>query len=234
MIPKTIHLCWFSGSSYPLEVKVCLDTWRRHLPDYTVRVWTYDDARAIGIPYLDQALDLRRWAFAADVVRFYAVWKEGGIYMDSDIFLYRRFDEFIPKRGFATFCELPSCGHFGIQAAFFMGEAGNEFCKKMLDHYATHPYVLPDGTRDETISPTIMTRVAQTFGFVPEDREQHMGDLHIYPMRFLSPKKKHPRHPDAFGVHQAHNNWVKRKRGRRFELKIKRFLAGIRYFLFQR
>ena len=36
MIPKLIHLCWFSNDPYPVEIKVCLDTWKRFLPDYEV------------------------------------------------------------------------------------------------------------------------------------------------------------------------------------------------------
>lgn len=80
MPPKIIHLCWFSKDPYPLEIKICLASWKRVLPDYTVRVWTYEDAKAIGCKYIDQALSVRKWAFAADVVRFYAVYKEGGVY----------------------------------------------------------------------------------------------------------------------------------------------------------
>ncbi len=55
--------------------------------------------------YDREALDARKWAFAAEVVRFYAVYTEGGIYMDSDIYLHRRFDEILPEDGFATFNE---------------------------------------------------------------------------------------------------------------------------------
>lgn len=27
MIPKIIHLCWFSNDPFPVEIKVCLDTY---------------------------------------------------------------------------------------------------------------------------------------------------------------------------------------------------------------
>lgn len=53
MPPKIIHLCWFSKDPYPLEIKICLASWKRVLPDYTVRVWTYEDAKAIGCKYID-------------------------------------------------------------------------------------------------------------------------------------------------------------------------------------
>lgn len=146
MPPKIIHLCWFSKDPYPLEIKICLASWKRVLPDYKVRVWTYEDAKAIGCKYIDQALSVRKWAFAADVVRFYAVYKEGGVYMDSDIYLRKRFDRFIPETGCATFNERWEEGEtdYGIQAAFFIGSKGNDFCKEEEQHldgihiYPTH------------------------------------------------------------------------------------------------
>lgn len=103
MVPKIIHLCWFSDDPYPVEIKICLKSWERVLPDYKVRVWNYADAQSIGCRFIDEALAAKKWAFAADVVRFYAIYKEGGVYMDSDILVERRFDSFIPEKGFVSF-----------------------------------------------------------------------------------------------------------------------------------
>ena len=150
MIPKVIHLCWFSDDPYPVEIKVCLDTWKRLMPDYVVKVWDYAAAKSIGSAFIDEALEARKWAFAADVVRFYAVYKEGGIYMDSDIYLLRRFDEILPEDGFVTFSEKDK-EEFGLQAAFFMGTAGNAFCKKMFKYYQSRHFKNPDGSFNVTI-----------------------------------------------------------------------------------
>lgn len=79
MIPKIIHLCWFSDDSYPVEIKVCLDTWKHLLTDYKIKLWGYAEAKAIGCAFIDEALEARQWAFAADAVRFYAVLTEGGV-----------------------------------------------------------------------------------------------------------------------------------------------------------
>jgi mannosyltransferase OCH1-like enzyme len=93
MIPKVIHLCWFSNDPFPVEIKVCIDTWKRLLPDYTIKRWTYEDAAAMNCAFVNEALAERKWTYAADVIRFYALLKDGGIYMDSDIFLKKRFDD---------------------------------------------------------------------------------------------------------------------------------------------
>ena len=161
MVPKIIHLCWFSDDPYPVEIKICLKSWERVLPDYKVRVWNYADAQSIGCRFIDEALAAKKWAFAADVVRFYAIYKEGGVYMDSDILVERRFDSFIPEKGFVSFNEYAG-EEIRLQAAFLIGEKGNRYCKDMFDYYNQRPFLLPDGSFDIKISPVIMVEIAQS------------------------------------------------------------------------
>lgn len=235
MIPKIIHLCWFSNDPFPVEIKICLDSWKRVLPDYEVRRWTYEDAKAIGCRFIDEALAARKWAFAADVVRFYAVYKEGGVYMDSDILIKKRFDRFIPEHGFATFHE-----HIGqqlqLQAAFLMGEKGNAYCKAVFDYYNLRPFLKPDGTYDLTISPVVMLDMAYARGYKPEDTEQHLeGDVVIYPGYYLTPCNRGVEvHPDAFALHTIYGSWRTRKLGRRIELYVKHLFKVCRYLLLRR
>ena len=238
MIPKTIHLCWFSGEEFPVEIKVCLDTWKKILPEYKIRVWNYNDASSIGNKFINEALSLKNWAFAADVVRFYAVYKEGGIYMDSDIFLHKRFDSLIPEHGFATFNECTKEGDtdFGLQAAFFMGEKENAFCKEMFDYYDSNHFINADGSTNETICPFIMRDIAKKMGYVCEDRLQILENCNtvIYPTKFLSPSRHYNHHPDAIGVHYIYGNWRKRKLGRKIERAIKHYINAIKYYLFKK
>lgn len=235
MIPKIIHLCWFSNDPFPVEIKICLDTWKRILPDFKVRRWTYQDAKAIGCQFIDEALEAKKWAFAADVVRFYAVYSEGGIYMDSDIFILKRFDHFIPEHGFATFHE-----HIGeklqLQAAFFMGEKGNLFCKEVFEYYNCRPFQNPDGTFNMTISPVTMLAVARKKGYVPEDTEQHLADeTIIFPGYYVTPCSRHiVVSQEAFAEHRIYGSWRKRKFGRKVELFIKHILVTLRYTIFKR
>lgn len=212
MIPKVVHFCWFSNDPFPVEIKICLDSWKRIIPDFEIRRWTYEDARAIGCQYINEALDKRKWAFAADVVRFYALWKEGGVYMDSDILLRKRFDKFIPEKGFATFIEgIVGQNVYKLQAAFLIGEKGNVFCKDMYDMYNSRHFILPDGTLDMTISPILMLDVAVRYGFKNEDCEQHLApDIIVYPGHYVIPSKKSDktlRTPESFALHTLYGNW---------------------------
>ncbi|WP_455636245.1 glycosyltransferase family 32 protein [Parabacteroides sp.] len=232
MIPKIIHLCWFSDDPFPVEIKICLASWKRVLPDYTIRRWTYADAMAIGCDFITEALAAKKWAFAADAVRFYALYKEGGVYMDSDILLEKRFDSFIPEQGFATFNE--NWGEILLQAAFLIGEQGNSYCKEVFEHYNQSHFLLPDGSFDMLISPRIMVMVAEKRGYRREDVEQRLGkDVVIYPSRNVSPCKK-LKYPEAFAHHQVYGSWRKHRLGRKVERFMKHIILWIRFALFKR
>ena len=38
-IPKIIHYCWMSGDSYPDDIQECIDSWKKVMPDYEIRLW---------------------------------------------------------------------------------------------------------------------------------------------------------------------------------------------------
>lgn len=233
-IPHILHLCWFGGGDYPVEVRACLDSWRKVLPDYRIRVWNYDDAMALDIPYVTEALKARKWAFAADVVRFYAVYTEGGVYMDSDIFLYSRFDSIISAGAdFITFHEKchPEHENFGLQAAMFMGVKGNTFCREMLDYYRTQSFYNPDGTYNLMISPMHMRNVALRHGYVSTDKLQQLDIMTVFPTRYLKPRKRYPRSADCIGEHRVVGSWRDRPLKRRLEKRLEHLWRVVRYKL---
>lgn len=95
MIPKIIHYTWFSGEEMPPIVKDCIASWKRCMPDYEYRLWDLEAIQEIDAPFLKEALAARKWAFAADYVRLYALYHEGGIYLDTDVMVYKPLDEFL-------------------------------------------------------------------------------------------------------------------------------------------
>ena len=235
MIPKTIHLCWFSNDPYPVEIKVCLDTWKRIVPDYEVMVWGYDEAKAIGCDFIDEALEARQWAFAADAVRFYAVYAHGGVYMDSDIFLYKRFDEFMQQDVFTTFMTEEGETHTGLQAAFFMAPKGDTYCRQVWEYYKAHHFKNDDGTFNKTISPIVMERLALQLRFDMDNRDtQLLEGLHVYPTAYLLPRKKYPKTAKTFAEHRIYGSWRKRKMSRKIDLMISHLLHVVRYAVLKR
>lgn len=43
MIPKIIHYCWFGRAPLPDKAKKCIESWRKHCPDYMILEWSEDN-----------------------------------------------------------------------------------------------------------------------------------------------------------------------------------------------
>lgn len=80
MIPKTIHYCWLSGDPIPQDLLRCMESWQRVLPDYEFKLWNFNVFPKNSSLWVKQAFDAKKYAFAADYIRLYAVYNYGGIY----------------------------------------------------------------------------------------------------------------------------------------------------------
>lgn len=157
MIPKIIHFCWLSNDPYPKKIADCIETWKHHLSDYEIKLWDYTRFPRGKSQWVDQAFDNKKFAFAADYIRAYALYYEGGIYLDSDVEVLKNFDEFlsIPY----IFGQESDSGL--IEAAVMGAEKGNPVFKTLLDYYDSKPFVTKDGTFDILPLPARLNAILQ-------------------------------------------------------------------------
>lgn len=95
MIPKIIHLCWLSDNDYPPKIKRCLKSWQKYLPEYKIMLWDTKRFNLDESIWVKQAFTKKKYAFAADYIRFYALYNYGGIYLDSDVEVLKNFDDLL-------------------------------------------------------------------------------------------------------------------------------------------
>ena len=88
MIPKIIHYCWLSNDKIPQNLQQCMVSWKEKLPDYKFIKWDFSRFDKECSPWVKEAFEHKKYAFACDFIRLYAVYNYGGIYMDMDILLY--------------------------------------------------------------------------------------------------------------------------------------------------
>lgn len=94
MIPKIIHYCWFGPNKMSKTDHKCIKSWKKHLPEYKLMLWNEDNS-PIDVPFVKAALEAKKYAFAADYVRIWALNKYGGVYMDTDMLLLKNIDSFL-------------------------------------------------------------------------------------------------------------------------------------------
>ena len=78
MIPKIIHYCWFGGNPKPELVLKCIESWKKHCPEYEIIEWNESNFDVNAIPYTRDAYVAKKWAFVSDYARLKVV-LEGGI-----------------------------------------------------------------------------------------------------------------------------------------------------------
>ena len=103
MIPKIIHYCWFGRGEMPPLAKKCIKSWKKYCPDYEIKEWNEDNFDLDMYPYAREAYDNRKFAFVTDVVRLYAIYTEGGIYMDTDVEVLKPLDSFLKHIAFSGY-----------------------------------------------------------------------------------------------------------------------------------
>ncbi|MCM1140845.1 MAG: glycosyl transferase [Muribaculum sp.] len=155
VIPKVIHFCWMSEDPFPEKIQFCIESWKKFLPDYEIKRWSYQNFPRGKSKWVDQAFDAKRYAFAADYIRFYALYTEGGIYLDSDVEVLKSFNDMLGLDYFV--CEEYIKDR--IEAAVMGFRKGNRFCKMMLDYYSNRSFVSNEGRLDTKVLPSIFNEL---------------------------------------------------------------------------
>lgn len=177
MIPKIIHYTWFSGEPFPEMIQKCIESWHQFMPDYEFRKWDYDAIKDIDSVWLKECLENKKWAFAADYVRLYAIYNYGGIYLDTDCQVFKSFDdvldnEFFIGRESVPYVLLEKTVNVFLTSHCFGGVAKHPFNKLMLDYYEGRHFLtctspnIPNHLRmDMMMMPYQHSEIAKLFGY---------------------------------------------------------------------
>ena len=151
MIPKIIHLCWLSGDKFPAKIARCIDSWKKILPEYEIILWDTNRFNLNESLWVKQAFEKKKYAFAADYIRFYALYTMGGIYLDSDVEVIKNMDVFLDLPYFigAEKAGTP-------EAAIIGAEKGCDWIEQCLKYYDGRSFVKEDGSLDIRKLPEIM------------------------------------------------------------------------------
>ena len=213
-IPKIIHLCWLSGDPYPPTIARCIDSWNQVMPDYEIMLW--DKLRfvnEIDNRFASEAYKERKWAFVADYIRLFALYKYGGIYMDSDVRVYKPFDTFLDNGFFSCIEYFKPTNYIAIEAAVMGAEKGHPFLKECLELYKDIPFIKEDGTLDQTtITVKIAEIAASNWGFqYIAQRQQLKCNMLLYePVTFTNPSGEFSS-SKTYALHLCNGSWIDKK-----------------------
>lgn len=225
MIPKIIHYSWFSGEPYPLFLKECMDTWQQVLPDYEFILWDAQKLAKCNNIFANEAVSVKKWAFAADFIRLYAVYHYGGIWLDTDIDMFKSFDSFLNDgmfigREYYVHKEQGKEDYVALTSHCFGAEKGHPFIKECLEFYEHRHFIrsynenLPQELRyDMTIIPMLQMRLAEKYGFDAKNCVNKLqilsNGIHVYPYQYFD-QPGYTSMKDVVCIHRVAQSWNKK------------------------
>jgi hypothetical protein len=141
-IPKTIHYCWLSGERMTSDTKKCIRSWKRCMPGYELVLWDGQKFDIDSHIFVKEAYQAKKWAFASDYIRLYALYTYGGIYLDTDVYVLKSFNDFL-ETGFFSAVE------------FYKESAGKNI--ELINDDGSLKEHTTDASNDKTRSQTTLT-----------------------------------------------------------------------------
>lgn len=185
MIPKIIHYCWFGRGPMPDLVNECIESWHICMPDWQYILWNEDNFDISHYQYTQEAYAARKYAFVSDVARLQALVDYGGVYLDTDVRVFKSFE---PLLNYSAFAGLEGSKHLPIGTCVLGSKRNGEWVLNQLNDYADRYFILEDGTFDTTTNVTFINRKMKEDGFLNNGEEQEYKDLHIFPVDYFCPR----------------------------------------------
>lgn len=235
MIPKIIHYCWFGDKPMPKEQKNYIKGWKKLMPDYQFICWNEENIDVNRLPFIREAYSMRKMAFVADYTRLNVLYIMGGIYLDTDVKVIKRFDDYLhhgffssveyhPKKDIINcideygnrITEKESIG-ISIHSAIIASEPNHPFVKDCLSYYETSHFY-SDMNKNKTI-PTVLACNAEKYGFKYLDKNQLLeSNIFIYSSDIFAEYRTCTK--NSVAIHFCEGSWVEQS----FLIKFQNFV----------
>lgn len=164
----------------------CIESWHKYMPDWEYKLWNEDNFDVNSVPYVKEAYEARKFAFVTDYVRLYALYTEGGVYMDTDVETLKSYDDLLSLTAFT--------GYEGSKmmppvTGTMASEAGGVWVKEQLEQYDGLHFLREDGSLDLTTNTVRISDVMRKGGFVQNGKYQVYKDMHIFPVEYFCPRQ---------------------------------------------
>ena len=234
MIPKIIHLCWLSGDPFPPEIQDCLDSWEKYLPDYDIWLWDSKRFDLNSTLWTKQAFEAKKYAFAADYIRLYALYTYGGIYLDSDVLVYKSFNDLLDLPYFVGE-DYVHC----FEAAVIGAEPGMKWIKDVLDRYDGLPFINEDGSYNMRGLPYVFhDRLSPQYRFElvnkDEDYVYEQNVLKVFPGSYFNSRDNVGiiKTKDSFCSHNYIGSWIDKRKSHWWKRVLPRPVLNSIYSLY--
>lgn len=228
MIPKIIHYCWFGRGQMPDLAIKCIKSWQQYLPDYELKLWNEDYFDINSNQYVKEAYEARKFAFVTDYVRLYALYTEGGIYMDTDVEIVRPLDDLLHLPAFSGY---ESNKYNNFPTGLMASAKNGIWVKEQLDYYTDKHFFRADGTYDMTTNTQTISNIMISNGFMLDGKYKvYKNDMHCFSKDYFCPKTSNgvlKLTKNTYCIHHFAGSWQELTNGQKVKRFITRKILGV-------
>lgn len=215
MIPRIIHYCWFGKGEKPDYILKCMDSWQQFFEGWEFIEWNEDNFDVDICAYSREAYLTRNFAHVSDVCRVWALHKFGGLYLDTDVNVIKKFDIFMTLPSFVSF------EHNLIGTAVIGSLPNQRWLEKFFEYYQNHHFINIFGHQVRTPNTKILTRnilPELSYDFYPT----------IFPMSFFLGIEENGQLTAGKNTYSVHHYAASWRRNKTFRTKIINFIKGLK------
>lgn len=190
----------------PKSQKDCLKSWQKIMPDYKIMRWDETNFDVGKYSAAKFAHKVKKYALVSDVCRYNVLYEYGGIYLDTDVEVFKKFDDYLDANFFSAIelyrefytensldlldengnpkvagTEIP---HLEMLTSTMGCMPGNEMIGRLRDYYnnidADEEYAA--NYRKYVNNDRLVAKHAAKYGFKYKDEKQLIdNDMVIYP-----------------------------------------------------
>lgn len=223
----------------PPLVRWCMKSWKKKLPGYRFKRWDESNFDVASVPFVKEAYEARKYAFVADYVRLYALYTEGGVYLDTDVRLLKPLGGFLEYDFVAAHEYHPGLfamdrdkvasdgtvkerdrkiRGLGVGSAVMLAVPGHPYIKDCMEFYSRRHFVdgLGRPRPGDFIVGWTLSKTAEKYGYRYGTRTEELscGMRILPPDVFVHNSLFLDRHSHA--VHLCMGSWHDAKAGRAF------------------
>ena len=227
MIPKLIHQTW-KNKRVPAQFTAFTNSWKKHHASWEYRLWDDKDNREFiqkwypwFLPIFDiYSFDIQR----ADAVRYFILYKYGGLYVDLDYECFKPVECLLSEKSAAFAIEAEvNCRQDGVKQiisnAFMASEPRHPFFYAVMKSLITYTSKKTgfDQFILDTTGPFMLNRVFENY--------QNQHEIKLIPSKYVSPlnyreaeaflkdensEETGMKLKDAYAVHYHVGSWWKK------------------------
>lgn len=226
MIPKIIHYCWIGSSTMPATFQQYIAHWKEVMPDWQFMEWNDSNIKELITDEKWTSMiewgykDKKHFGLLSDLVRYTALVRFGGFYVDTDVEIFKPFDIFLNYKNVFGYIFDALIG-----TAIIGAEQGSPIYQDLLNYI----YQMFENEHRLTVSNVYVTKYIcdHVKGFLLNGRNKFYNDLIIFTKdtfeRYSSNKNT------GYSWHHCDGSW-RDKRGGGWIKRFAKLILGKRLY----